>query len=45
VKLNYYRQTSNAIPVHSSCDWEFIASLQVTVLADFLEISFDYQWV
>jgi hypothetical protein len=45
VKLNYYFQVSNAIPVTVSRDWGFIALFPVTVLADSLKIGFDYQWV
>jgi hypothetical protein len=31
VQSNYYCQASNAIPVHFSCDWGFIASFPVAV--------------
>jgi len=35
----------NAIPVHPSRDWGFIALLPVAVLADSLKIGFDYHRV
>ena len=45
VNLNYSCPTLDAIPVHSSRDWGFIALLPVEVLKDSLKISFGYQWV
>jgi hypothetical protein len=45
VKLNYYCQALNAKPVHSIRDCGIIALSPVAVLAEFLGISFGYQWV
>ena len=45
VKLNCWCQALNAIPVHSSCDWGFIALLPVAVSTDSLKIGFDYHRV